>query len=189
MQVISIAGGDVSPLAVDIIWTNKAEKELLAKEESLLAFRDVAMEVMARRVIETFFNNCKLGNKSSIPEKYRLKGTHEMPHRVEFTKVVAGLLDINFKAWNIKVSGLEDFLVTKFHFVRHVGGEERGWRGWSVAVTSGLRDVRLVGQISSNLTFRAQYKMEGRGLNLLKLTGSFTPDSPARYASLQGRAV
>ena len=32
--------------------------------------------------------------------------------------------------------------------------------------------MRIVGQISSNITFTGQYKMEGRGLNLLTLTGA-----------------
>lgn len=35
--------------------------------------------------------------------------------------------------------------------------------------------MRIVGQISSNITFSGQYKMEGRGLNLLTLTGSDQP--------------
>ena len=121
MQVISIASKGVSPPALDIIWTNKPEKDLLAKEESLLAFRDVAMEVLARRMLETYFKNCKLGNRSSIPDNLRLKEGQKIQQRVEFSKDVPGLLDIKFSAWDVEVRGLEDLVVKKFHFVRHIG--------------------------------------------------------------------
>ena len=37
--------------------------------------------------------------------------------------------------------------------------------------TPGLRDIRVVGQVSTDLTFLAEYKMEGTGLSLLELSG------------------
>ena len=37
--------------------------------------------------------------------------------------------------------------------------------------TPGLRDIRVVGQVRTDLTFLAEYKMEGTGLSLLELSG------------------
>lgn len=121
-----------------------------------MAFRDIALEIISRRMLETYFKTSKLGDNSFIPDSVLLEEPHKISESVEFSKTIQGLLDISFRAWNIRISGLQDSRIEEFHFVRHIG----------------LRDVRIVGQISSNVTFYADYEIKGSGLNLLDLKGS-----------------
>ena len=140
-----------------------------------MAFRDIALEVISRRMLETYFKTSKLGDKSFIPDSVLLEEPHKISESVEFSKTIQGLLDISFRAWNIRISGLQDSRIEEFHFVRHIGRKHERQRAiiklHFCIFHSGLRDVRIVGQISSNVTFYADYEIKGSGLNLLDLKG------------------
>ena len=86
-----------------------------------MAFRDIALEVISRRMLETYFKTSKLGDKSFIPDSVLLEEPHKISESVEFSKTIQGLLDISFRAWNIRISGLQDSRIEEFHFVRHIG--------------------------------------------------------------------
>ena len=105
----------------DIVWADQPERELLKGEENMVAFRDIAFEVMARKVFETYIIACKQPENSLVPESWLLKEPQKLPHKVKFDKKIEGLLDIKFSAWNIKISGLQDIVIEQFHFIRHVG--------------------------------------------------------------------
>ena len=105
----------------DIVWAEQPERELLRGDENMVAFRDIAFEVMMRKIFETYIVACKQSENSWVPESWRLKEPHEIPSNVNFDKKIEGLLDVKFSAWNIRISGLPDIVVEQFHFIRHVG--------------------------------------------------------------------
>ena len=105
----------------DIVWANQPEKELLKGDETKVAFRDIAFEVMMRKIFETYIFACKHTENSFVPESWRLQEPHTIPNDIKFDKKIEGLLDIKFSAWNIKISGLQDIVIEQFHIIRHVG--------------------------------------------------------------------
>ena len=109
------------PNTFDIVWATQPEKELLKGDETKVAFRDIAFEVMTKKIFEAYIFACKHRETSFVPESWLLKEPHEIPNHVKFDKKIDGLLDIKFSAWNIKISGLQDIVIEQFHFIRHVG--------------------------------------------------------------------
>ena len=109
------------PAPFDIVWTSQTQKELLTDEEKRMAFRDTALEVMTRRMFYMYIQDSRRGDTSFTPESIQLKDPYVMPESVQFHKKVDGLLDINFNASSIKISGLQDLVIEQFYFVRHVG--------------------------------------------------------------------
>ena len=105
----------------DIVWANQPEKELLKGDETKVAFRDIAFEVMTRKIFEAYIFASKHTESSFVPESWLLKEPHKITNNVKFEKKIDGLLDIKFSAWNIKISGLQDIVIEQFHFIRHVG--------------------------------------------------------------------
>ena len=105
----------------DIVWANQPEKELLKGDETKVAFRDIAFEIMTRKIFEAYIFACKHTENSFVPESWRLQEPHTIPNDIKFDKKIEGLLDIKFSAWNIKISGLQDIVIEQFHIIRHVG--------------------------------------------------------------------
>lgn len=105
----------------DIVWANQPERELLKGDETKVAFRDIAFEVLARRVFETYIIASKHTDSSFVPDSWHLKEPLKLAQNVTFEKKIEGLLDIKFSAWNIKINGLQDIVIEQFHFIRHVG--------------------------------------------------------------------
>ena len=105
----------------DIVWATQPQRELLKGDETKVAFRDIAFEILMRRVFETYIIASKHSNSSLVPESWQLKEPYKLAQNVEFEKKIEGLLDIKFSAWNINITGLQDIEIEQFHFIRHVG--------------------------------------------------------------------
>jgi len=140
----------------EILWTEDEESSLLTDEEHRVAFRDVVLEEAARRVIETLLLNSKMDPSSTrIPQSVRVPNPLYLPD-VYFSKAVPALFDIDFEAWNLELSGLQDLRIKNLHVIRHLG----------------LNDIRVVVQLETNLRLNGSYNLSGTGLSLIPLTGN-----------------
>jgi len=139
------------------VWTNQHEAEILTEDEHKIAFRDVVLEGVARRVFQVFMNACQQGhNKTLIPGSLMIHDPQELDNVIHFKKQQKGLVDVEFKAWNLKIGGLHKLQIENLHVVRHIG----------------LKDIRFVAQIVTDINFSGDYLLKGTGLSMLDLSGS-----------------
>lgn len=141
----------------DVIWTDQPEAEILTEEEHKVAFRDVVIEGMARQFFKVYMEACRLGpNKSHIPDHLMMKDPQVVKDVIHFKKQQKGLVDVEFKAWNLKLGGLHNLEIENLHVVRHIG----------------LKDIRLMGQVVTDISFTGEYEIKGSGLSMVDLSGS-----------------
>merc|ERR1712215_270523 len=96
-----------------VIWTDVAEASLLTEDEHKVAFRDVVIESVVRRMFNVFMQSSKQGQAhSNFPNHLLLKDPQVVQENISFKKKTQGLVDIDFKAWNLKISGLPDLKIT-----------------------------------------------------------------------------
>jgi len=159
--VIFSAGSDLA-LALDgqideVVWTQVAESSLLTQEEHKVAFRDVVMEGVVRRAFHVLMESSKRGfKKTTFPAQLLLKDPVSIDQDIAFKKKEAGLVDIDFKAWDLMISGLHSMWIKNLHVLRHIG----------------LKDIRVVVQLITDLSFTGNYSLEGTGLSMIPVTGS-----------------
>merc|ERR1712215_669038 len=140
-----------------VIWTDVAEASLLTEDEHKVAFRDVVIESVVRRMFNVFMQSSKQWPAhSNFPNHLLLKDPQVVQENISFKKKTQGLVDIDFKAWNLKISGLHDIKIKNLHVLRHIG----------------LKDIRVVVQLVTDLKITGEYKLQGTGLSMLPLTGS-----------------
>ena len=65
------------------------------------------------------------------------------------------MYDIKFRAWNLALRGLHDLKLKTLHVIRHIG----------------LRDIRVVVQLVTDLEATGRYSLNGTGLSLVPLSG------------------
>ena len=159
--VIFSTGSDLA-LALDgeideVVWTDVAESSLLTQEEHKVAFRDVVMEGVVRRAFHVLMESSKLGfKKTTFPAQLLLKDPVPIDEDIAFKKKEAGLVDIDFKAWDLMISGLHNMWIKNLHVLRHIG----------------LKDIRVVVQLITDLSFTGNYSLEGTGLSMIPVTGT-----------------
>merc|ERR1712179_47699 len=74
----------------------------------------------------------------------------------DFHKTKPGVVDVDFKAWDIQLHGLHNTKVKNLHVLRHMG----------------LQDLRLVLQVEADLNMTGQYTVQGTGLSMVQVTGA-----------------
>ena len=140
----------------EVVWTEVAEASLLTQEEHKVAFRDVVLEGVMRRVFNVFIQSSKLGSKRTrFPAHLLLKDPQVVIQDIAFKKKKQGLLDIDFKAWDLLINGLHNIRIKNLHVLRHIG----------------LKDVRVVVQLMTDLSVVGKYNLEGTGLTMIPVTG------------------
>ena len=60
-------------------------------------------------------------NNSHYPDSWLLNDPHPITQEVHFKKQQNGLLDVEFKAWDLVISGLQGLQLENLHVVRHIG--------------------------------------------------------------------
>ena len=65
------------------------------------------------------------------------------------------MYDIKFRAWDLALHGLHNLKLKTLHVIRHIG----------------LRDVRVVVQLVTDLEATGHYSLNGTGLSLVPLSG------------------
>jgi len=139
-----------------VIWTEVAESELLTEEEHKVAFRDVVLEGVIRRVFHVLKESSKLGyGRTQFPPELIVRDPLPLPQNISFKKTEAGLVDIDFKAWDLSIAGLHNVLIKNLHVLRHIG----------------LKDIRVVLQLVTDITLSGNYSLEGTGLSFMPVTG------------------
>merc|ERR1712055_690593 len=140
----------------NVIWTEVAESELLTEEEHKVAFRDVVLEGVVRHVFHVLKESSKLGyGRTQFPPELIVRDPLPLPQNISFKKTEAGLVDIDFKAWDLSIIGLHDVLIKNLHVLRHIG----------------LKDIRVVVQLVTDITLSGNYSLEGTGLSFMPVTG------------------
>ena len=141
----------------DVVWTEVAESELLTEEEHKVAFRDVVLEGVIRRVFHVLKESSKLGyGRTRFPRNLIVRDPLPLTQDISFKKTEAGLVDIDFKAWGLSIMGLHNVMIKNIHVLRHIG----------------LKDIRVVLQLVTDVTLAGNYSLQGTGLSLLPVTGS-----------------
>jgi hypothetical protein len=154
LAVVFITGG-IRAQIQDIEWVELDEKDLLSSEEHSLAFRDVLFEEVLKQVITSIFTNAKLPeNEMRIPGQLKIDDPMYLSD-VSFVTAKAGLYSVDFKATNLKLTGLHNFKVKNLHVLRHIG----------------LRDLRVLIQIIGSLNLCGMYDLKGSGVSLLAGSG------------------
>jgi len=139
-----------------VIWTDKDQVDLLTEDEHKVAFRDVVLEKLLERIIYTWIMNSKLPpGFSRMPNTILVPDPVYIPN-IAFNRAQSGLFDVNFKAWDLRLSGLHASTVKNLHVLRHLG----------------LKDIRVVGQVVTPLYVEGEYDLVGTGLSLVPLSGS-----------------
>ena len=139
----------------EIIWTDEVESNLLTEQEHKVAFRDVVMESFLRKFFNTLMESSKKGfTLTSFPSDLLLKDPLQV-EEITFDKKQDGLMDIKFKAWDLVIQGLHQAWIKNLHVLRHIG----------------LKDVRVVVQLITDISFVGNYSLEGTGLSMIPLKG------------------
>jgi len=140
----------------NVVWTEVAESELLTEEEHKVAFRDVVLEGVIRRVFHVLKESSKLGyGRTRFPPNLIVRDPLPLTKDISFKKTEAGLVDIDFKAWGLSIAGLHNAMIKNIHVLRHIG----------------LKDIRVVLQLVTDITLAGNYSLQGTGLSLLPVTG------------------
>jgi len=140
----------------DVIWTEVAESELLTEEEHKVAFRDVVLEGVIRQAFHVMKESSKLGyGRTRFPRELIVRDPLPLSQDISFKKIESGLVDIDFKAWDLSIAGLHNVMIKNLHVLRHIG----------------LKDIRVVLQLVTDLTLAGNYSLQGTGLSLLPVTG------------------
>ena len=87
----------------DVIWTDDEELTFLTPEEHKVAFRDVIMEGMVERVFEVFLAASRLGDHRVFDPKMLMNDPQEIEDEIKFQKTETGLIDADFRAWDLKI--------------------------------------------------------------------------------------
>ena len=140
----------------NVVWTEVAESELLTEDEHKVAFRDVVLEGVIRRVFHVLKESSKLGyGRTRFPPNLIVRDPLPLTQDISFKKTEAGLVDIDFKAWGLSIMGLHNVMIKNIHVLRHIG----------------LKDIRVVLQLVTDITLAGNYSLQGTGLSLLPVTG------------------
>ena len=143
----------------EVEWTEVAESSLLTEEEHKVAFRDVVMEGMIRKAFSVFMASSKLGRgRTTFPSQVLVRDPLHVRQDIAFKKKEAGLVDIDFKAWDLAIRGLHDMSIKNLHVLRHIG----------------LKDIRIVVQLVTDMMFSGNYSLEGTGLSMIPVTGNYS---------------
>ena len=59
-------------------------------------------------------------NNSFIPEHLMIKDPYRIEEEVHFKKKQQGLVDVEFKAWDLVLTGLHNLRIANLHVVRHM---------------------------------------------------------------------
>lgn len=151
----AVMEGDVQ----SIHWTSEAQANLLTAEQHKVAFRDVVVEKAVRRILNVWVAACRArqaGGSINFPEELLVKDPLPVMENLDFHKTKPGVVDVDFKAWNIQLHGLHNIQVKNLHVLRHMG----------------LQDLRLVIQVEADLNMTGQYDVKGTGLSMVKVTGN-----------------
>jgi len=138
-----------------IVWTSQPQSELLTEQQHKIAFKDVILEKVIRRSFSVYMNSCQ-SYQPRIQKKLLLKDPWKVEDLLEFDKEQAGLVNIHFKAWDLELHGLHQIKLKNIHVLRHIG----------------LKDLRLVAQVESDMKLTGFYNVTGTGLSMVPLTGS-----------------
>ncbi|XP_023339699.1 uncharacterized protein LOC111709950 isoform X2 [Eurytemora carolleeae] len=139
-----------------VIWTDVEESTLLDESLHKVAFRDVVLEKLLTRLINSLLENSRRGPEfSSMPSALLIPDPLCIPN-INLQKAKSGVFDINFQGWNLKITGLHTTKIKNLHVVRHLG----------------LQDIRAVVQLVTDLNIEGIYNLTGTGLSLLPLYGS-----------------
>ena len=87
----------------DVVWTDQSEAVYLTEDEHKVAFRDVLLEGMARRVFDVYLTACRLGDNVTVDPTLMIQDPIAIERDVKFTNSQSGLYDVDFKAWNLKM--------------------------------------------------------------------------------------
>jgi len=148
--------GDVE----SIVWTSEAQASLLTEQQHKVAFRDVVAEKAIRRVLDVWVASCRQaqlpGSQIVFPQELLVKDPLPVMETLDFHKTKPGVVDVDFKAWDIQLHGLHNTKVKNLHVLRHMG----------------LQDLRLVLQVEADLNMTGQYTVQGTGLSMVQVTGA-----------------
>ena len=76
---------------------------------------------MAERVFQVYMEAMRTGkNDSFIPEHLMIRDPYRIEEDVHFKKKQQGLVDVEFKAWDLVLTGLKNLRIENFHVVRHM---------------------------------------------------------------------
>jgi len=140
-----------------ISWTDREERELLTDEEHKVAFRDVILEETVRQFFNVLLESSKLERKfSRLPIGMNIPDPVRFDTNIQFKKSQDGLYNINFNAGDMKISGLHNLQLKTLHILRHMG----------------LRDIRAVMQLSTDLQLDGFYNLTGTGLSMIPIEGN-----------------
>merc|ERR1739844_502106 len=104
-----------------VVWTDDDELTFLTPEEHKVAFRDVIIEGMVERVFEVFLTASRLRDHRTFDPKILINDPQYINDEIKFQKTETGLIDVEFKAWDLQISGLHDLELVNLHVVRHIG--------------------------------------------------------------------
>ena len=59
-------------------------------------------------------------NDTFVPEHLMIKDPYRIEEQVHFKKKQQGLVDVEFKAWDLVLTGLHNLRIANLHVVRHM---------------------------------------------------------------------
>ena len=103
LLLVTLLLGGTFQSKFQVVWTNEEEAGFLTEEEHKVAFRDVVLEGMAKRLFDVYMTNSRLRDIKKLPQNLMLSDPLEIRDEINFNKKQAGLIDMDFKAWDLKI--------------------------------------------------------------------------------------
>ena len=76
---------------------------------------------LAERVFQVYMESIRSGkNDTFVPEHLMIKDPYRIEEQVHFKKKQQGLVDVEFKAWDLVLTGLHNLRIANLHVVRHM---------------------------------------------------------------------
>ena len=76
---------------------------------------------LAERVFQVYMKSIRSGkNDTFVPEHLMIKDPYRIEEQVHFKKKQQGLVDVEFKAWDLVLTGLHNLRIANLHVVRHM---------------------------------------------------------------------
>ena len=129
---------------------------------------------LAERVFQVYMESIRSGkNDTFVPEHLMIKDPYRIEEQVHFKKKQQGLVDVEFKAWNLVLTGLHNLRIANLHVVRHMNLKDirllikQECENWTKT------DLfhRIVAQIVTDIGFTGEYQLQGSGLSVVNLSG------------------
>ena len=103
LLLLALLAPPSSQYEFDVVWTDKQETLYLTEDEHKVAFRDVVVEGMVRRMFDVYLTASRLGDNKTVEPDMMINDPLDIENEIKFKNSQSGLIDVDFQAWDLKL--------------------------------------------------------------------------------------